>query len=93
MKDLQNELNKLIENYGIDSVMKELKDNHTDKVFIPNFYYQDDLEELGFEFDEEYNDMCAFDEFMQDRNVATQTNNMLEDDYPSLWEEYIEENS
>jgi len=93
MKNLEKELEKLIENYGIDAVMRGLKNDHTDKVFIPNWFYQEHLEDMGFQFDDEYFDMCAFDEFMGDHNVSELTTNLVSEDYPEMWEEYIEENS
>lgn len=93
MNELQKQLEELVNEFGIEAVMNNIKSNHSSKVFIPNWYYQNHLEDMGFEFDNEYFDMCAFDEFMTDRNVQTQTNYMLEDDYPSEWEDYKENNS
>jgi hypothetical protein len=92
MNELQKQLEELVNEFGIEAVMNNIKSNHSSKVFIPNWYYQNHLEDMGFEFDNEYFDMCAFDEFMTDRNVQTQTNYMLEDDYPSEWEDYKENN-
>ena len=93
MSKLEKQLEELVNEFGIEAVMNNIKSNHSSKVFIPNWYYQNHLEDMGFEFDNEYFDMCAFDEFMTDRNVQTQTNYMLEDDYPSEWEDYKENNS
>jgi hypothetical protein len=90
MKNLEKELEKLIENYGIDAVMRGLKNDHADKVFIPNWYYEEHIAEMGFQFDDDH-DMWAFDEFMQDRNIANEINYTIETDYPSLWEEFLEE--
>jgi hypothetical protein len=93
MTNLENELSTLIENFGIEAVMNGIKSNHSSKVFIPNWYYQEHLEEMGFEFDEEYNDMCAFSEFMESHNIYELTTELVSEDYPSIWEEYKENNS
>jgi hypothetical protein len=90
--ELKQELSKLIKEHGIHNVLSSIATNHSSKVFIPNWYGKVDLEELGFEFDDEYFDMCAFQEFMIDRDVQAQTNYMLEDDYPCEWEDYKENN-
>ena len=93
MTELEKQLEKLVNQFGIDEVMCCIKNNHADKVFIPNWYYQEHLENMGFEFDEEYFDMCGFDEFMQDHGINDLTNQLVSDDYPSIWEDYKEENS
>jgi len=93
MTNLENELSKLIKEHGIEAVMNNIKSNHSDKVFIPNWYCENHLKYFGFELDDEYFDMCAFNEFMSDRGIEDHTNYMIEDDYPSLWEDYIENNS
>jgi hypothetical protein len=92
MNNLETQLETLVNQFGIEAVMSSIKSNHSDKVFIPNWYYQHHLEEMGFEFDEEYNDMCAFTEFMEDHNIYELTTELVSEDYPTMWEEYIEEN-
>ena len=52
MKKEMKDLDAIIENVGMDAVMRHLKSSHADKVFIPNWFYQEHLENMGFDFSE-----------------------------------------
>jgi hypothetical protein len=93
MTNLENELNNLIENFGIEAVMNGIKSNHSSKVYIPQWYYQEHLEDMGYDFDEEYFDMCAFDEFMSEAGLLDVISESIQCDYLPEWEEYKENNS
>ena len=87
--EFTNQLDTIIANVGIDEVMRHLKGSHADKVFIPNWYYQEHLQEMGFEFGEAT--MWDFDEFMGDHGILEVTTNSIQEDYPSMWEDFVEE--
>ena len=89
MKKEMKDLDAIIESVGIDAVMSHLKSSHADKVFIPNWYYQEHLEAMGFEFGQ--TTMWDFDEFMGDHGIYEVTTNSIQEDYPSMWEDFIEE--
>ena len=93
MTNLENELSKLIEEHGIENVMNKLKNNHTNKVYIPQWYYQHHLEDMGYDFSEEYFDMCAFDEFMSEAGLLDVISESIECDYLPEWQDYKENNS
>lgn len=91
MANLENQLEKLVNEFGIEAVMSSIKSNHSDKVFIPNWYYEEHLEEFGFEFDENFT-MWDFADFMEDHGIYDLTTQLVSEDYPSIWEEYKENN-
>lgn len=42
-KNVKTELETLVKNYGIENVMNALVSTNKDKVFIPNWYYQEHI--------------------------------------------------
>ncbi len=40
MANLENQLEQLVNEFGIENVMSSLVSKNRDKVFIPNWYYQ-----------------------------------------------------
>ena len=91
MKNLKEQLEKLVSEFGIDSVMNVLSDTQSDKVYIPKWYSQNDLENMGYEFDNEFG-MREFNEYMFDPGLLDVIDGHMEEDYLSEWEEYKEEN-
>jgi len=91
MANLETQLQTLVEQFGIEAVMGSIKSNHSDKVFIPNWYYEEHLEEFGFEFDENFT-MWDFADFMENHGIYDLTTELVSTDYPSIWEEYKELN-
>jgi hypothetical protein len=87
--EMINQLDNIINELGIDAVMGRIKQNHANKVFIPNWYYQSHLETMGFNFDELT--MGEFGEFMEDHNIYEVTSQTISEDYPEMWEEFVEE--
>lgn len=45
-KNVKNELETLVKKYGIESVMNTLVSTNKDKVFIPNWYYQEHIKSV-----------------------------------------------
>ena len=43
---VKNELETLVKKYGIESVMNTLVSSNKDKVFIPNWYYQEHIKNV-----------------------------------------------
>ena len=43
---VKNELETLVKKYGIESVMNTLVSTNKDKVFIPNWYYQEHIKSV-----------------------------------------------
>jgi hypothetical protein len=43
---VKNELETLVKKYGIESVMNTLVSSNKDKVFIPNWYYQEHIKSV-----------------------------------------------
>lgn len=93
MTKLEKQLEDLVNEFGIEAVMNNIKNNHSNKVYIPQWYYQNHLEDMGYEFDDEYFDMCAFDEFMSEAGLLDVISESIECDYLPEWEDYKENNS
>ena len=91
MENLKEQLEKLVSEFGIDSVMNLLSDTQSDKVYIPKWYSQKDLENMGSEFDNEFG-MREFNEYMFDPGLLDVIDGHMEEDYLSEWEEYKEDN-
>ena len=92
MSKLEKQLEKLVNEFGIEAVMNKIKNNHSSKVYIPQWYYQNHLEDMGYDFSNEYFDMCAFDEFMSEAGLLDVISEHLECDYLPEWETYKENN-
>lgn len=90
MTKLNNKLSKLVSKYGIAAVISEIANNHSDKVYIPSWYYQEHLESIGFEFNEVM-DLEVFNQFMLERSAPEFVEYAITDDYPELWAEFVEE--
>jgi len=88
MNDLSVKMYQLIKEFGIESVMNELKVKHSNKVFIPNWFNRGHLESFGFKFDEESFDMDSFSDFMNGYGINDEISEFISSDYPELWEEY-----
>lgn len=43
MANLENQLEKLVNEFGIETLMNTLVSKNKDKVFIPNWYYQEHI--------------------------------------------------